>query len=316
MFTSSGRIVFFIFSFLFGCNIASGENYYSHRIGLDDLIHQSFKDIFPELSECCPIKPLPPIYGGTPTEVDEFPQVVLLHYIDKNGNSTFPCSGTLISRSFVLTAAHCVTGEIQRKSGFLAYIRLGEHDLSQVECNRGICSEIKTKVDRAIGKVIVHENYSSRTYQNDIALVQLSDPLYDFSSNIAPMCLRWVHKPSATILRPDHEYTVVGWGRTLNQKQSPVSNKLNVKLYDHNECVRQYGRKNVTITKGQICGGGVFKQDACDGDSGGPLISFIDGCPVLDGVISFGRGCGLENWPGVYTNVMAYRRWIVKHLVA
>lgn len=51
-------------------------------------------------------------------------------------------------------------------------------------------------------------------------------------------------------------------------------------------------------------------RDSCQGDSGGP---FTIGNKVI-GVVSFGKGCGVPNFPGVYTNVAAYRGWIDKHL--
>jgi len=43
--------------------------------------------------------------------------------------------------------------------------------------------------------------------------------------------------------------------------------------------------------------------DACDGDSGGPLIANIDGKFTLVGVTSWGFGCGYLNSPGVYTDI-------------
>ncbi|XP_075232227.1 trypsin-3-like [Lycorma delicatula] len=46
--------------------------------------------------------------------------------------------------------------------------------------------------------------------------------------------------------------------------------------------------------------------DACQGDSGGPVT--CDG--VLVGITSWGTGCGMNDFPGVYTNVSYYRDWI------
>ena len=46
--------------------------------------------------------------------------------------------------------------------------------------------------------------------------------------------------------------------------------------------------------------------DSCQGDSGGPLV-----CDKkLVGIVSFGKGCARPNFPGVYTKLEKYTKWI------
>lgn len=45
------------------------------------------------------------IVGGTTTNMNEFPWVIRLSYLNK-----FYCGGTLINDRYVLSAAHCVKG--------------------------------------------------------------------------------------------------------------------------------------------------------------------------------------------------------------
>ena len=71
-----------------------------------------------------------------------------------------------------------------------------------------------------------------------------------------------------------------------------------------------YNRENTVILS--FFAGGADK-DACQGDSGAPLVCFDDnGHNVLAGLVSWGVGCATEGVPGVYTNLQLekYQTWI------
>lgn len=46
------------------------------------------------------------------------------------------------------------------------------------------------------------------------------------------------------------------------------------------------------------------------GDSGGPMVSKQGSVWIQSGIVSFGNGCALPNFPGVYARVSEYQNWI------
>lgn len=82
-------------------------------------------------------------------------------------------------------------------------------------------------------------------------------------------------------------------------------------IFRKDECITKYSRLGASISDKQICAGGNFASDSCRGDSGGPLMrKRPEGIWESVAVVSFGNGCGMDGWPGVYTSVEHYLGWI------
>lgn len=80
-----------------------------------------------------------------------------------------------------------------------------------------------------------------------------------------------------------------------------VSTKLmhvNVNYVKQSECKSQYG--SGSITDNMMCASDQG-QDACNGDSGGPL--YDSDTNTLVGVVSWGYGCAYTNYAGVYARI-------------
>lgn len=81
-----------------------------------------------------------------------------------------------------------------------------------------------------------------------------------------------------------------------------------VPIIDRMACSLNYGKE--TILDGMLCAGYMNgERDACSGDSGGPLVCNNQ----LVGITSFGLGCAIKGFPGIYTNVAYYYDWLLNH---
>ncbi|KAJ3647659.1 hypothetical protein Zmor_019524 [Zophobas morio] len=254
------------------------------------------------------------LHGGRITNGDtasprEFPWMALIAYKTEDENE-FKCGGSLITRNYVLTAAHCVDDKS------VLGVRLGEYDISlEHECDDHQNCEPPVQ-DIIIDKVIIHKNYNPSTYINDIALVRLLVPANIENANIKPICL-----PTGDLLKTNlfgKYLTVTGWGTTESGHKSMILKKVSVPVVRLSACRRAYG-KQILHPKKQICAGGHEGKDSCSGDSGGPLqyIAATGGSQryVQDGIVSYGpKQCGLEDWPGIYTNVKEYMSWILDNI--
>ncbi|KAJ8924314.1 hypothetical protein NQ315_007107, partial [Exocentrus adspersus] len=124
----------------------------------------------------CGVRPLVKtgrIVGGRGATFGEFPWQVLVRESTWLGLFTKnKCGGVLISHRYVMTAAHC-------QPGFLASLVavFGEFDISgDLESKRSISRNVK--------RVIVHRQYDAATFENDLALLELEQPV-QFDSHIS-----------------------------------------------------------------------------------------------------------------------------------
>ncbi|XP_063985537.1 CLIP domain-containing serine protease HP8-like [Diachasmimorpha longicaudata] len=274
----------------------------------------SRSDLLPE--NCGPDLQLK-IVGGVQVRIDEFPWMALLEYQKPTGTTT-ACGGVLVSKRYVLTAAHCLKGKDLPKTWKLINVRLGEYNTdTDPDCvmdsdKSEICAPPLVTV--GIEEAIAHENYQplDTNQINDIALLRLTREV-QFTDYVQPICL-----PKTNKLPP--RFWVAGWGKTEFRSSSPIKLKLAVPFVNQSICENKYGMYNVRLGSSQVCAGGEIGKDSCRGDSGGPLMSVetaADGTQkwAAAGVVSFGPSpCGMQGWPGVYTRVAAFTDWIVRNM--
>lgn len=85
-------------------------------------------------------------------------------------------------------------------------------------------------------------------------------------------------------------------------------------IYSNNMAAKRNFPKGILDT--QMCAGDeAGGKDACQGDSGSPLVAEEDGNFVLTGIVSAGIGCGSKVYPGIYTRVSSYVPWILENMI-
>ncbi|RWS03833.1 coagulation factor VII-like protein, partial [Dinothrombium tinctorium] len=159
----------------------------------------------------------PRIIGGRNATRGEFPWQVSLRASDFNNKIVHMCGAAIISKRYVITAAHCVED-------------YQESDLTVVagsfSLNDATIGETKHKVE----KIMKHQHYKPKVYLNDIALLKLSNPIrYDRTKQ--PICL-----PQKSDVVPK-VLTVSGWGKTQEHGfDASVLQTVNIKVVKLEKC--------------------------------------------------------------------------------
>lgn len=196
-----------------------------------------------------PLQP-PPIAGGQDAPSGKYPYVAGIR-LSGVSNRRFFCTGALISRRWVVTAAHCVDGELLNTP---IEVSLADTDLN--------APSQTAETIRADRRTIHSEWGGDPGDENDIALLHLAA-----DARTAPIRMGRPPGLTAGIARcgryPDvwnlcraAVGTFLGWGRLT--AGAPTSTRL---------------QQSSAIVYGRQTGGHwVASAGGCPGDSGGPLL--------------------------------------------
>jgi len=214
------------------------------------------------------------------------------------------CGGVLIATNVVLTAAHC---KYWHGKEVFKEVSIGVYDAY---------AEASTFESFSVLEAIQHPGFVESTLENDLMVLIL-----DGNSTKTPICMTLDYS-----LKERQKLRVLGYGFTELGNPSNTLIETDVNFISNKKCQRRfsgwernnnddyYGEWRSEITEDMMCAHSKKGKDACDGDSGGPLILSGDDDTgrgdILVGIVSWGIKCGVN--PGVYSRVRSEVQWIME----
>lgn len=214
--------------------------------------------------------------GGHNIKISDVPYMASLRI---DGTEHF-CGASIIHEKYILTAAHCIVPHRKYR------VSVGSDDIKNV----GKLYDID--------KIIIHEKYNSSTYDYDVCVIKLKQPL-EFGPSVKKIEL------AKTSPAAGHTVQATGWGATSENNLSENLSQVSIPVVSSLVCQMMYLKFKQTITRRMLCAGDIGR-DTCEADSGGPLTHKNKQV----GITSFGMSiCGVK--PGVYTKIKPVRKWIL-----
>jgi secreted trypsin-like serine protease len=226
------------------------------------------------------------------------------------------CTGTLISPTRVLTAAHCLDGQDVADARVLIGVD-GNAPAPGVRRRavpvRGYALHPKFK----LAFPFAHKRPQDATAVNDVGLILLKKPV----RTIAPIRLAGAGDGALEV--GGTPVTIVGYGITapesdVGSPRAPLQQGA-LSVLGTSDCKKAYSR---AVTATMICTADPAHQVApfvtgCAGDSGGPEIVQTPNGPVQVGITSWGaevmeNACGQSPLPNVAMRVSSFASFIHK----
>jgi secreted trypsin-like serine protease len=198
------------------------------------------------------------------------------------------CGGSIISANWIVTANHC-TVSVGDKIG------AGSAKLSTIRTTGQV---------RTVAQVISFAGFQGPETGRDIALLRLDTPLN--LDGVKTKAIAYAKAGDTSLYAAGTLATVSGWGTLSSGGSSPNTvRRVDVRVSTDAAVRSAYG--NVSSDQFGAASPG---KDSCQGDSGGPIIVRSGNTPILTGVVSYGNGCALAGFPGMYSKVASFSNFI------
>ncbi|XP_070534294.1 transmembrane protease serine 2-like [Ptychodera flava] len=226
------------------------------------------------------------IINGMDAPLGGFPWQVSIRRV----GDVHSCGGTIISRRWIVTAAHCIDEE-----GLAVAVKAGFVD-PDVDSSHMQTVEVEA--------LYYMENFTSSTYDGDFGLIYTTKP-FTLNNFVKPACL-----PPRDITFEAGDYAYIsGWGQVWEIGSYPSHLRYaRIPIIPDEACKLHIYVK----TDAMIClGYGRHYIGTCYGDSGGP-VSYLaqDGLFYVIGATSFGYTCAGPRDPQGFAKVTSYYDWM------
>ena len=257
-------------------------------------------------------KVTPKIFNGDTAADGAYPwQVALIVSPVDDPLRGFFCSGAIYSNSWVVTAAHCM---VRKETPSLPGGKLLALTPDQVRIVYGVNALQANLPQQKVARIVMHDGFSWQTFDNDIALIQLVNPIAP--SPLAKPIPVLSGAEEADVLKAGAQLAVTGWGATspAGEHAGLAVRQLRdgmVRFVPRDTCVKSLSGS--TITANMICTFSKF-VDVCSGDSGGPIVPYRSGADAkLVGIVSgnWVGDCGNNDFQR-HTRVVSFAAWIQK----
>jgi secreted trypsin-like serine protease len=232
------------------------------------------------------------VLGGTAVAQGGSPYSAFIQA--STGGSTFVnCTGSVITPTVILTAAHCV---FNKATG-------APLAASAIAVVTGTVTKPATAPPPNVVTVRADPYYNPATFQGDAAILILNAPT-------AAPAVTLATPASGALYAAGTQATFTGWGETVADVPTSAATQLQsgtVPILANATC-----QASVEFHPGYtLCTGGPgYRPATCHGDSGGPLVVTTAAGPLQIGITSYGSavGCGIA--PDYYTRVSSVQPWI------
>mmetsp|Transcript_892 Transcript_892/g.2070 ORF Transcript_892/g.2070 Transcript_892/m.2070 type:complete len:374 (+) Transcript_892:84-1205(+) len=215
-------------------------------------------------------------------------------------DGTYLCGGSYVGHNggyhMVLTAAHCVVDTL---NAAYALFLVNNIQTYSSDSDAYFLTSARYKV--------VHQDYDSTVFQNDIAYLAFTDST---SVSATPAVLAGKNIE----LTVGENATVSGYGVTgYGKSDTSYLREVTLQIISNLKCYTLISSGGAPLDSDvEVCAMSSGKG-SCQGDSGGPLmVTRSNSTEVVIGIVSWGFDCADTEpaYPDVYTRVSYYEYWI------